>query len=173
MPPGHAAPKQKWTPKLTRYVPSISILSRSSFSHHITAILWIFCIIRRLPTVCQTSQMFSMRLIPYLKEPSGGWWVFLGTFWEGHRKLNFWTTRVALSWREQRCRDPLLAFSGFSRSVKLLLPWLNTAQTGSVDLVPGSLETLEVVTWFLLCSAIFTCFLCWSCWRLNPELCLR
>lgn len=169
--------KAEMNPKLTRYVPSISILSRSSFSHHITTILWTFCI-DLLPTICQTSQMFSMRFIAYLKEPTGGWWVFLGTFWEGILTLNPWAQwlffpRAALSWREQRCRDPLSAFSGFSRSVKLLLPWPNTAQTESVDLVPGSLETLEVVTWFLLRSAIFTCFRCWSCWRLNPEPCFR
>lgn len=128
MSPGHAAPKQKWTPKLTRYIPSISILSPSSFSHHITVILWTFCI-DLLPTVCQTSQMFSMRLIAYLKEPTGGWRVFLGTFWEGPFTLNPWVhwlffPRDALSWKEHRCQYPLLAFSGFSRSVKLLLPWL-------------------------------------------------
>lgn len=151
MSPGHAAPKQKWTPKLTRYVPSISILSPSSFSHHITAILWTFYI-DLLPTVCQTSQTFSMRLVAYLKEPTGGWRVFLGTFWEGLRTLNSWARwmffpRAALSWREQRCRYPLLAFSGFRRSVKLLLPSLNTEQKAlTQSRIPWDFRSCDLIS---------------------------
>lgn len=94
-------------------------------------------------------------LVAYLKEPTGGWRVFLGTSWEGPRKISSWARwlffpKASLSWREQRCRSPLLAFSGFSRTVKLLLPWLNMKQ---------KVLTQSRITWdFRSCDLISSLF---------------